>query len=181
MEKHVCPWWLAYTFDNPLRRALHNPAKLLGDYINKGDIVADIGCGMGFFSLVMAEMVGEEGKVVAVDIQSKMLQIVQKRAERKGVEGQIQVQLSGENSIGISRPVDFVLAFWMLHEVPDPENFLKEIYTLLKPSGYFFYAEPKLHVPRAKFEHIAKITRSAGMKPIARPEVAFSRAIVFTT
>jgi ubiquinone/menaquinone biosynthesis C-methylase UbiE len=180
MDEHICPWWLAYTFDNPLRRALHNPAKLLGNYIKAGDTLADIGCGMGFFSLAMAEMVGEEGEVIAVDIQSKMLEIVKKRAQRKGVERQIQIQLSGENSIGISRVVDFVLAFWMLHEVPDPEKFLREIYTLLKPSGYFFYAEPKLHVPRAKFEHIVNMARSLGMKPIAQPEVAFSRAIVFT-
>ena len=48
---HVCPWWLAYTFDNPLRRLVHNPEKMLQKFIKEGDTVVDIGCGMGYFSI----------------------------------------------------------------------------------------------------------------------------------
>ena len=48
---HVCPWWFAYTFDNPLRRLVHNPEKMLQKFIKEGDTVVDIGCGMGYFSI----------------------------------------------------------------------------------------------------------------------------------
>ena len=40
--EHVCPWWLAYTFDNPLRRLVHNPEKMLGKYIKEGVVIAVI-------------------------------------------------------------------------------------------------------------------------------------------
>ena len=51
MGDHICPWWLAYTFDNPFRHFFHNPEKMLGSYVAKGMTVLDVGCGMGFFSI----------------------------------------------------------------------------------------------------------------------------------
>ena len=70
---HVCPWWLCYSFDNPLRRLIHNPQRILSPYIKQGMTVLDAGCGMGYFSIGMAKMVGDSGKVIAVDLQQKML------------------------------------------------------------------------------------------------------------
>jgi ubiquinone/menaquinone biosynthesis C-methylase UbiE len=89
MNEHLCPWWLGYTFDNRLRRLFHNPQKILGTYIQPGATVADIGCGMGFFSIGMARIVGENGKVIAADLQKKMLDILMKRAARAGVANRI--------------------------------------------------------------------------------------------
>lgn len=54
-DDRVCPWWLAYTFDNPLRRFLHDPVKLLASHVREGMTVADIGCGMGYFMVALAE------------------------------------------------------------------------------------------------------------------------------
>lgn len=53
---YVCPWWPAYTFDNPVRKFFHQPLKIPGSYIEKGMKVMDVGCGMGFFSIGMAKM-----------------------------------------------------------------------------------------------------------------------------
>jgi 2-polyprenyl-3-methyl-5-hydroxy-6-metoxy-1,4-benzoquinol methylase len=50
MGEHICPWWLAYTFDNRFRHLFHNPEKMLGSYVSKGMTALDVGCGMGFFS-----------------------------------------------------------------------------------------------------------------------------------
>lgn len=179
MDEHVCPWWLAYTFDNRLRSLFHNPEELLGEYVKPGDTVVDIGAGMGFFSIAMARMVGEAGTVIAVDIQSKMLSVLQERARRNGFEQRIRLHQCRENSLGLTEPVDFALAFWMVHEVPDPGNLLRSVYAILKPSAFFFYTEPRIHVSRSRFEHIVGIAQSAGLKPVTRPPVSLSRAMVF--
>jgi hypothetical protein len=50
LNNSPCPWWLCFTFDNPVRRLLHNPEQILGGLIQPGQTVADIGCGMGYFS-----------------------------------------------------------------------------------------------------------------------------------
>jgi ubiquinone/menaquinone biosynthesis C-methylase UbiE len=71
--------------DNPIRRLIHKPQKILGGYIESGQTVLDIGCGPGTFSLAMAEIVGESGKVIAVDVQEEMLQIVREKAARHGL------------------------------------------------------------------------------------------------
>ena len=81
-KHHICPWWLAYTFDNPLRHLLHRPAKIFAGLVQPGMTVADIGCGMGYFTLALAEIVGDAGKVIAVDVQHQMLDIMQRRAAK---------------------------------------------------------------------------------------------------
>lgn len=83
-DKHICPWWLADTFDNPLRRYFHYPHALLMSYLKEGMTVIDIGCGMGYFSREMAKIVGNTGKVIAADLQQEMLAITLKRAEKEG-------------------------------------------------------------------------------------------------
>ena len=85
MVDHICPWWIAYTFDNPFRRIFHNPEKMLGSYVSKGMTVLDVGCGMGFFSIGLARLVGDTGCVIAADVQSKMLGVMQRRSEKAGV------------------------------------------------------------------------------------------------
>jgi len=68
MGDHICPWWLAYTFDNPFRHFFHNPEKMLGSYVAKGMTVLDVGCGMGFFSIGLAKIVGDKGCVIAAEV-----------------------------------------------------------------------------------------------------------------
>ena len=83
VDPHLVPWWLGYTFDTPLRRVLHDPVDILGGYVKEGWAVADLGCGMGYFSIPLARMVGEKGRVISVDLQPPMLNVLRKRAERQ--------------------------------------------------------------------------------------------------
>jgi ubiquinone/menaquinone biosynthesis C-methylase UbiE len=80
---HVCPWWRGYTFDNPVRKLFHRPQKILAPYLTAGMRVMDVGCGMGYFAIAMAEIVGDKGKVFCLDVQSKILEITEKRARRR--------------------------------------------------------------------------------------------------
>ena len=81
MAHRVCPWWLGYFLMNPLRRYGQNPAKILAPFIHEGMIVLEPGPGMGFFTLELARRVGKSGRVVAVDIQAKMLDRLKRRCQ----------------------------------------------------------------------------------------------------
>jgi len=171
----ICPWWLAYTFDNPLRRLFHKPQVILGDYVTPGMTVMDLGCGMGYFSVGMAEMVGDTGTVLAVDLQQKMLATVMKRARRAGLAGRIVPCLGRADNIATGRPLDFILAFWMVHEVPAQQRLFQGLKQLLAPAGKILIAEPKMHVSAAGLNKSLDTAQSCGLRCIARPGIRFSR------
>jgi len=177
-EGHVCPWWLIRTFDNPLRRLFHRPEHLLSGLVQPGDHCLDVGCGIGYFTIPLAAMVGDRGSVTAVDVQPRMLEGVARRAARRGLEARIRLRLATDAGPLVEQPVDFVLAFWMLHEVPDPAAFLAEVRACLKPGGRLMVVEPRIHVGEAAFEASVEAAGKVGFTPVGRPDVALSRAVV---
>ncbi|MFH0974348.1 MAG: methyltransferase domain-containing protein [Spirochaetota bacterium] len=174
----VCPWWLAYTFDNRIRKFFHNPDKMFSKYIRKGMTVLDIGCGMGYFSIGMAAFVGDKGKVIALDIQEKMLEVMKKRAEKAGMLKRITPHLSTKKDLKLKKKVDFALSFWMVHEVPDINIFLKNVYNTLNKHGRYFIAEPKMHTSEKYFSNLESLCLATGFRIIDRPEVSLSRAVL---
>jgi ubiquinone/menaquinone biosynthesis C-methylase UbiE len=180
LDDHVCPWWLAFTFDNPLRRFIHNPAKIFNGWLSNGQTAIDLGCGLGYFSIAMAQRVGQSGRVIAVDLQAKMLQTVEQRAVRAGLQDRIQRQRCQPTTLGLQTQADFILAFWMVHEVPDTRRFLEEVRGLLKPAGRFLFVEPIIHVPAATFQHTLDLAGQVGLQLSAQPAVNFSRAALLT-
>ncbi len=178
MAKHVCPWWFAYSFDNPLRTLFHKPDQIFAPHIKNGMTVADIGCGFGYFSIQLAKRVQENGKVIAVDIQQKMLDTAQKRAVKASVSDIIHFQQCSENNINITEPLDYALAFWMIHETPEVHIFLKQIYDVLKPAGLFLMAEPKFHVSHSEFQNELDTALEVGFTIKSRPSIKFSFSAV---
>jgi ubiquinone/menaquinone biosynthesis C-methylase UbiE len=124
----------------------------------------------------MAKMVGESGKVIAVDVQEEMLQILRKKAAQQGLESRIVTHKSDPDRIGISEKVDFALAFYMVHEVPNAQAFLKEIACVLKPKGRLLIVEPMFHVSATAFERTIEVARQAGLRPVSEPKIIFSRS-----
>ncbi|UCF30927.1 MAG: class I SAM-dependent methyltransferase [bacterium] len=178
-ERHrVCPWYEAYLFDNPLRRLVHSPARILGPYVDTGMTVLDIGCGMGFFSLAMARLVGPEGRVFALDIQPQMLRVLKRRAMRADLMDRIETRLIGDNDLGLDGGVDFVLAFWMVHEVPDQESFLRRTAAVLNHGAKLLIAEPFYHVKAREMEEVISVAARLGLTALERPKVRMSRAVV---
>jgi ubiquinone/menaquinone biosynthesis C-methylase UbiE len=178
-QSRVCPWWLCFTFDNFFRRWVQNPQRILGPYVKSGDTVLDVGPGMGYFTIPLARMVGDSGKVIAADLQKKMLDSLYGRAQRAGVQNCIQLHLSAPDKIGITGPVDFCLAFWMVHEVADQPKFLSEISTSLKPNGRFLLVEPKMHVSAKSFNETVKTIMDLGLSIAGQPRVFMSYATLF--
>lgn len=73
MAENVCPWYLGFFLISPLRKMVHNPDKIVGNYLKKNMAALDIGSGTGFFNIPMAQKTGDSGKIIAVDLQHKML------------------------------------------------------------------------------------------------------------
>lgn len=176
---HCCPWWLAYTFDNRLRRLVQEPEKLLAPYLRPGMTALDVGCGMGFFSIAMARRVGPEGRVIAVDLQEPMLEVLARRAAKAGVGERLATRLALPDDLRVHEPVDFALAMWMVHEAPDAGRLLGQIAACLRPGARLLVAEPRLHVRRGSFERTLELGRLAGLELGARPRVGLSRAALF--
>jgi len=178
MAEHVCPWWMGYVLISPLRRLSQNPRKILDSHVKPGMITLDVGCGMGYFSLAMAEMVGPEGKVVCIDLQPKMIQALERRASKAGVLDRVDHRVCDKDGLGLDdlgEKIDFALAFAIVHEVPDAESFFKQVHAALRPGGTCLLAEPKGHVSEKRFEETIATAQRAGFEVVGRPEVFRSR------
>jgi len=175
----VCPAWFAWVINNPLRRWLHKPEEILGRLIAPGSTVVDLGCGSGPFTIALAHMVGSSGRVIAADVQPAMLAKVLRRVTRAGLQERVVLHVCGPNRPGLSDRVDFVLAFWMVHEVANPGLLFEEMHEALNIEGKLLLVEPKFHVGRGSFEKEVDAGLSAKLKLIARPSVRLSRAALF--
>lgn len=147
-QAEPCPWWLGYVLTSPLRKLLQSPSRLLAPYVEEGMVVLEPGCGMGFFTLELARRVGSSGKVVALDLQTRMLDGLKNRADRVGLLDRLEIRKTGERRLGIADlagRVDFALAFYVVHELPNPAGFFEEIHNSLRPEGTLLIVEPRGH------------------------------------
>ena len=175
---HTCPWWFGYSFDNPFRRFFHDPDEIFEGVVQPGQTVVDIGCGMGYFSIALARIVGPGGKVIALDVQPQMIKRARRRAEHQGLAERIEFRVCNANEIGVRESVDFVLAFWVVHEIEDLESFLIRVRSLLKPGGRLMIVEPKGHVSARRFTDMVETVLKNGFEISEGPVVRFSRSVV---
>ena len=171
----VCPVELAGGLDNRIRRWLQNPDRILAPFVKEGMRVLDFGCGPGFFSIAMAGMVGKAGKVFSADLQDGMLQKVCDKIRGTELEKRIQLVKCDQNSINVHEEVDFILAFYVVHEVPDKNSLFKQLRTILKDNGQFLLVEPKLfHVSREEFAATTRLAEQNGFGVFDGPRLGFS-------
>ncbi|MCK5005318.1 MAG: class I SAM-dependent methyltransferase [Candidatus Aminicenantes bacterium] len=178
-KNRVCPVEISDSLDSKLRRWIQNPRKILSPYIKKGMTVLDLGCGPGFFTIDIAKMVGKSGRVIASDLQEGMLQKLRDKIRGTELEEYIILHKSEEDKIAVLGNVDFILLFYMVHEVPSQEAFFNELITILKPNGQVFMIEPPFHVSKKDFENTIKIANTAGFKVTGKPKSLFDKSVIF--
>lgn len=176
----ICPVERAVGLDNSFRKLLQNPKKLLTKYISQGMTVLDLGCGPGFFSIEIAKMLNGSGRVIAADLQEGMLDKVNLKIKGTELDQRIELHKCQDDSIDINDKVDFILAFYMIHEVPNQNNLFKELKSILNPNGKIYIVEPKFHVSKKKFSEMINRTKDIGFKVIDMPKVFFSRTVLLS-
>jgi len=180
-NKRVCPVENAGGLDNSIRRFLQNPRKILKPFISKGMTVLDLGCGPGFFSIEIATLLHDSGKVIAADLQEGMLEKVNKKIKGTELEQRVELRKCEADKVGITEKVDFILAFYMIHEVPDQDKLFEELKSILNPEGKIYIIEPKFHVSKKSFEDMTNKLKNIGFEIIDQPKVFFSRTILMRT
>ncbi len=178
VKNRVCPVEMARGLDNRIRRWLQDPHKILAPYIQESMTVLDLGCGPGFFSIDMARMVGKAGRVIAVDLQDGMLNKLRDKIRGTEFEERIILHKCEKNRLGVSKKVDFVLAFYMVHEVTNKQLLFDEIVSIINPNGKVFIVEPAFHVSKKSFEKTVKKAQTAGFVPVERPKMFLSKTVI---
>jgi ubiquinone/menaquinone biosynthesis C-methylase UbiE len=123
-------------------------------------------------------MVGRSGRVIASDLQEGMLQKLKDKIQGTELEERITLHQCEADKVGLSVNVDFVLAFYMVHEVPHPKKFFEEIKSILKPDGQMLIVEPPFRVSKRAFEGTIRKARDAGWRAAEGPKVPLSKSVI---
>lgn len=174
----VCPLEVANGLDMRLRKWFHNPKRIFSPYFNSNSQILDIGCGPGFFSVALAQLIGPTGHVTAVDLQPGMLDKINKKILGTLLEQKITLHKCETNSLNLSGKFDFSFAFYVIHEISDKERLFAELKLLLKDNSKMLIVEPKVHTGKKYFTELEKIISKNGFEVIGSPPVFFSRTLL---
>ncbi|MCA9444093.1 MAG: methyltransferase domain-containing protein [Candidatus Omnitrophica bacterium] len=132
--------------------------------VEKGWTVCDLGCGNGYYSLPLARMVGEKGKVIGVDIQPEMLQMLMDRAKQRGIDNIEPTQGSVIDPNLEPNSIDLMILVDVYHEFSHPEQMLARIRESLKPTGQIALLEFRAEDPEVPIKPEHKMSKAQIMK-----------------
>ena len=177
-KPHRYPWWLAFLLTSPMRRWIDEPSIILGDLVQTGQTVLELGPANGYFSVPIAEALGPDGKLIAVDIQPQMLQMLSKRLKVRGLERCLVTRLTKiveEQLADLSNSVNLIVAINVIHELPKPRETIFALAEALKEGGQFLLVEPRRHVSHLLYEAELAWAREAGLQSVANQDAARSK------
>ena len=127
--------------------------------LGPGMVVCDLGCGNGFYTLRMADLVGRKGHVFAVDIQPQMLVLLRQRMETKGVTNVSPILGSIHDPRLPAQTVDLILLVDVYHEFSHPELMLRAMRRALKEDGVVALLEYRAEDPMVPIKPLHKMTK----------------------
>lgn len=152
---------------------------MLSPFVRQGMTVLEPGPGMGFFTLPLAQLVGPTGRVIAVDLQPKMIANLKRRAAKANLLKRIDARITTAETMALAdleNKVDFVLAFAVVHELPDAARFFREVASASQAGAELLLAEPSGHVNDEKFAAELREAAAAGLTVKDQPSIARSKA-----
>ena len=140
--KFPIPEFLAGAIDNPLRRRIQPPDEMpLRHGIAPGMRVLDVGPGNGRYTMATARRVGEAGRVVAIDIEPRMVQRVRTRVETEGITN-VEARVADVYNLPFDNETfDAVTMIAVIGEIPDPVQAMHELHRVLKRGGRLAFSE----------------------------------------
>jgi len=127
---------LPYLLD-PISRIGEHPIKILKSYLQPGNRVADLGCGWGHYAFVLADLVGTNGKVIAVDLDDVCIRSIQKKVNKRGIQN-IEARAASAARLDFidNQSIDLVFANGLLCSMASDRHLaVNEIKRILKPTG----------------------------------------------
>ena len=176
-KRMVCPMRVAGLLDSKFRKLFHNPNSILKPFIKKNMTVLDIGCGPGVFSIEIAKLLDGTGKVISVDMQEGMLEIIRKKIRGTAYEKSVVLHKCTQDSLNLKEKIDFVLLFYVVHEVPDKERLFGEILPQINKNGLIMIVEPGL-IFKNEFNRIIDHIKEKGFEEHEKPKIKLSKGIV---
>jgi ubiquinone/menaquinone biosynthesis C-methylase UbiE len=142
LYKFPMPEVLANVIDNPLRRKIQPPAEMpIRHGIEPGMTVLEVGPGNGRYTIETARRVGRKGKVITIDIEPKMIERVQKRAQAEGITN-LEAKVANVYDLPFGDGMfDAIYMITVISEIPEPKRAMKEFYRVLSPSGILAFSE----------------------------------------
>jgi ubiquinone/menaquinone biosynthesis C-methylase UbiE len=135
-------------FSFRLRDWFKDPSKVLERLgIREEQTVLDFGCGAGSYTIPAAVMVGEKGRVYALDTHPLAIESVTKRAKKEGLSN-IKTILSDRDTGLADESVDVILLYDTIHIIKDKRALLEELHRVLKPDGLFSVDDHHLKVDK---------------------------------
>ncbi len=154
-------------FYRPERVESEKPEELLDLLgIKEGDVVADIGAGGGFFSLLAAERVGPTGKVLAVDVQPEMIDGLKMMIERFGHENIVPILGDVDDPKLPADSVDHVLIVISYHEFSHPVEMMRHIRKAMKRDGQMLFVEYKAETLDSRVQPLHRMSEVEIMEEI---------------
>jgi len=140
--KFPMPEFLANIIDNPLRRRIQPPGEMpIRHGIEPGMTVLEVGPGNGRYTVETARRVGSTGRVIAIDIEPKMIERAGQRAQAEGITN-LEAKVANVHNLPFEEGTfDAVCMIAVISEIPQPERALDEFYRVLKPSGILAFSE----------------------------------------
>ncbi|MDB5337946.1 MAG: Methyltransferase type 11, partial [Planctomycetaceae bacterium] len=168
---HVMGFQGAIWLERPEREQEEAPTKLVEALkLQPGQTIADIGAGSGILSVMMAKQVGETGKVLAVDVQQEMLDLLDKKLAEQGVKN-VEGRLGTEKTPQLEpATVDLAIMVDVYHEFAFPYEMMSEISKSLKPGGRVVFVEYRKEDPQVPIKLVHKMTQVQVKKEINQPE-----------
>ena len=162
-----CPSSLSWIVDLPVRRYyMRHVLDRVG--IQPGETVLELGPGPGAFTVDAARRLGPDGKLIAVDIQSEMIEQVNRRVKQAGVTN-VETHVASAYELPLEDgSVDRVFMVTVLPEIPDPARGLQEVMRVLKPGGLFSTTEEFLDPDYPRRVTTIRWAESAGFEPVER-------------
>ena len=141
------------------REAEERPQQLIDALeIKRGQTIADLGAGSGYYSFRIAPLVGKQGKVLAIDVEPRMLRIVSERAKRERVENVFPVRSTASDPNLPANSVDLLFMVDVYHELEFPLEMMLKVREALKPGGRVALIEYRAEDPKVLIKPVHKMT-----------------------